>query len=137
MCPWTHRIYGIPPQNVAGFSIKTKYKVVDGKPMILRLPELNFIDDKDGKPLGINSHIGKRPIAAFGNSDGDFEMLQWTTTGKGRRFGLLVHHDDGEREVAYDRASAMGKLDKGLDEGPKLGWTMVSMKNDWKQIFPE
>jgi hypothetical protein len=137
MRPWTHQVYGIPPQNVIGSSIKTKYEVRDGKPVIMRLPELNFVDDKDGKPLGINNHIGKRPIAAFGNSDGDFEMLQWTTSGEGRRFGLLVHHDDGEREAAYDRDSHFGKLDKGLDEGPGIGWTIVSMKNDWKQIFPE
>jgi hypothetical protein len=137
MRPWTHQVYGIPPQNVVGSSIKTKYEVQDGKPVIMRLPELNFVDDKDGKPLGINNHIGKRPIAAFGNSDGDFEMLQWTTSGEGRRFGLLVHHDDAEREVAYDRDSHFGKLDKGLEDGPKLGWTIVSMKNDWKQIFPE
>jgi hypothetical protein len=137
MRPWTHQVYGIPPQNVIGSSIKTKYEVQDGKPVIMRLPELNFVDDKDGKPLGINNHIGKRPIAAFGNSDGDFEMLQWTTSGEGRRFGLLVHHDDGEREAAYDRDSHFGKLARGLDEGPGIGWAIVSMKNDWKQIFPE
>jgi phosphoserine phosphatase len=137
MRPWTHQVYGIPPQNVVGSSIETKYEVQDGKPMIMRLPELNFVDDKDGKPLGINNHIGKRPIAAFGNSDGDFEMLQWTTSGEGRRFGLLIHHDDSEREVAYDKDSHIGKLEKGLDEGPNFGWTIVSMKQDWKQIFPD
>jgi phosphoserine phosphatase len=137
MRPWTQRTYGIPPQNVVGSSIKTKYEIRDGTPVIMRLPELNFVDDKDGKPLGINSHIGKRPAAAFGNSDGDFEMLQWTTAGDGRRFGLLVHHDDAVREYAYDRDSHIGRLDKGLDEGPKLGWTIVSMKDDWKVIYPE
>lgn len=137
MRPWTYRVYGVPAQNVVGSSIKTKYEVRDGTPAIMRLPELNFVDDKAGKPVGINSHIGKRPIAAFGNSDGDFEMLQWTTSGKGRRFGLIVHHDDAVRETAYDRESHIGRLVKGLDEGPKLGWTIVSMKNDWKQIFPD
>ena len=137
MRPWTEKIYGIPPQNVVGSSIKTKYEVVDGKPVLNRLAAIDFIDDKDGKPVGINSHIGKRPIAAFGNSDGDFQMLQWTTAGDGKRFGLLVHHDDAEREYAYDRKSTFGKLDMGLDEGPKLGWTIVSMKDDWKQIYPQ
>ena len=137
MRPWTEKVYGIPPQNVVGSSIKTKFEIVDGKPVINRLAAIDFVDDKEGKPVGINSHIGKRPIAAFGNSDGDFQMLQWTTAGDGKRFGLIVHHDDAEREVAYDRDSHIGQLDKGLDEGPKLGWTIVSMKNDWKQIFPE
>jgi phosphoserine phosphatase len=137
MRPWTEAVYGVPMQNVVGSSIKTEYEIVDGKPVIMRLPAVDFIDDKDGKPLGINSHIGKRPIAAFGNSDGDFQMLQWTTAGEGRRFGLIVHHDDAVREVAYDRHSAIGQLDKGLDEGPKLGWTIVSMKDDWKTIFPD
>lgn len=137
MRPWTAAVYGIAPQNVVGSSIKTKYEIVDGKPVILRLPEINFIDDKEGKPLGIHSHIGKRPIAAFGNSDGDFQMLQWTTAGEGRRLGMLLHHDDADREYAYDRQSAFGKLDRGLDDGPKLGWTIISMKNDWKSIYPE
>lgn len=137
MRPWTEKVYGIPPQNVVGSSIKTKFEIVDGKPVINRLAAIDFVDDKEGKPVGINSHIGKRPIAAFGNSDGDFQMLQWTTAGDGKRFGLIVHHDDAEREVAYERDSHIGQLDKGLDEGPKLGWTIVSMKNDWKQIFPE
>jgi phosphoserine phosphatase len=137
MRPWTEKIYGIPAQNVVGSSIKTKYEVTDGKPTIMRLAEVDFIDDKEGKPLGINSHIGKRPIAAFGNSDGDFQMLQWTTAGDGRRFGLIVHHDDATREYAYDRDSHIGKLDMGPDEGPKLGWTIVSMKDDWKVIYPE
>ena len=137
MRPWTESVYGIPPQNVVGSSIKTKYEIQDGKPVIMREAAVDFIDDKEGKPIGINSHIGKRPIAAFGNSDGDFQMLQWTTAGDGRRFGLLVHHDDAEREYAYDRKSHIGTLDKGLDEGPKLGWTIVSMKDDWKAIYPE
>ncbi len=137
MRPWTEKVYGIPSQNVVGSSIKTKFEEKDGTPVIMRLAEIDFIDDKEGKPVGINSHIGKRPIAAFGNSDGDFQMLQWTTAGSGRRFGLLVHHDDGEREYAYDRDSHIGQLARGLDEGPKLGWTIVSMKNDWKVIYPE
>ena len=116
MRPWTERVYGIPPEQFVGSSIKTKYELRDGKPVLVRLPELNFIDDKAGKPVGINQHIGRRPIAAFGNSDGDFQMLEWTTSGKGPRFGLIVHHTDAEREFAYDRESHFGKLDKGLDE---------------------
>lgn len=136
MRPWTEAIYGIPPEQVVGSSIKVKYEVKDGKPALTRLPEIDLIDDKAGKPVGIHTHIGQRPIAAFGNSDGDFEMLEWTTAGEGARFGLLVHHDDAEREVAYDRKSHFGKLDKGLDEGPKRGWTIVSMKNDWRTIYP-
>jgi hypothetical protein len=137
MRPWTEVTYSIPPENVVGSSIKTRYEMHDGKPAVVRLPEIDFIDDGPGKPVGINRFIGKRPVAAFGNSDGDFQMLEWTTGGEGRRFGLIVHHDDADREVAYDRDSAFGKLDKGLDEGPKRGWTIVSMKNDWKQVFPE
>ena len=136
MRPWTEKVYGIPTERVVGSSIKTEYKVVDGKPVINRLAAVDFVDDKEGKPVGILGHIGKRPIAAFGNSDGDFQMLQWATSGDGKRFGLIVHHDDGDREVAYDRKSVFGKLDKALDEGPGLGWTIVSMKNDWKQVYP-
>jgi len=112
------------------------YEVRNGVPTLVRLPEINFIDDKEGKPVGILQHIGRRPIAAFGNSDGDFQMLEWTTAGGGSRFGLLVHHDDAEREYAYDRKTTFGHLARGLDEGPKRGWTIVSMKNDWKQIYP-
>ena len=136
MRPWAEKIYGIPPEQVVGSSIKTNYEVRDGKPVIVRLPELNFIDDKAGKPVGINQHIGRRPIMAGGNSDGDFEMLEWTTAGTGLRFGLLVHHTDGNREWAYDRNSHIGKLDRGLDEGPRRGWTIVDMKDDWRVIFP-
>lgn len=137
MRPWATSTYGIPPENVVGSSIKSKYEVRDGKPVIIRLPEIDFVDDGAGKPVGINKFIGHRPIAAFGNSDGDFEMLEWTTSAPGKRFGLIVHHDDGEREYAYDRQSHVGKLDRGLDEAPKRGWTVVSMKSDWKQIYPE
>ena len=136
MRPWAERVYGIPPEQVIGSSIKTKYEVRDGKPVIVRLPELNFIDDKAGKPVGIQQHIGRRPVIAVGNSDGDFEMLEWTTAGNGPRFGLIVHHTDADREWAYDRESHIGRLAHGLDEGPNRGWTIVSMKDDWKTIFP-
>lgn len=136
MRPWTEKVYGIPPEQVIGSSIKAKYELRDGEPLIVKIPELNFIDDKAGKPVAIHQHIGRRPIFAAGNSDGDFEMLEWTTTGLGLRFGLLIHHDDAEREFAYDRDSHIGKLDKGLDEGSERGWTIVSMKNDWNTIHP-
>ena len=137
MRPWAEKVYGIPPEQIIGSSIKTKYEVVDGKPAILRLPELNFIDDKAGKPVGIQQHIGRRPVMAFGNSDGDFQMLEWTTSGQGARFGMLIHHDDAGREWAYDRESHIGKLDRGLDEAKVKGWAVASMKNDWKVIFPQ
>jgi hypothetical protein len=136
MRPWTERIYGIPPEQVVGSSIKMKYELRDGRPVLVRLPELNFIDDKAGKPVGIQQHIGRRPILAFGNSDGDFEMLEWTTAGEGPRLGVLVHHDDGDREVAYDRKSHIGRLDRGLDEAGRRGWVLVSMKDDWRTIYP-
>jgi hypothetical protein len=135
MRPWTEKVYGIPPEQVVGSSIKTKFEIRDGKPVLVRLPELNFIDDNAGKPVGINQHIGRRPIAAFGNSDGDLQMLQWTAVGKGARLCLYVHHTDAEREWAYDRESHIGKLDNGLDEAKAKGWTVVSMKDDWKTIF--
>jgi len=137
MRPWVEKAYGIPPEQVIGSNIKTKYEGRDGKPVIVRLPELNFIDDKAGKPVGINQHIGRRPLMAFGNSDGDFEMLEWTTSGSGPRFGLLLHHTDADREWAYDRESHIGRLARGLDEGPKRGWTIVSMKDDWAGVFPD
>jgi phosphoglycolate phosphatase-like HAD superfamily hydrolase len=136
MRPWTERVYGIPPEQVVGSSIKTKYELRDGKPVLLRLPELDFIDDKTGKPIGISKFIGRRPIMAFGNSDGDYEMLRWTTSGPGPRFGLIVHHTDAEREFAYDRLSLIGRLAKALDEAPQRGWTVVDMKKDWKRVFP-
>jgi len=136
MRPWTEKVYGIPPEQVVGSSIKLKYEIRNGRPVIMKEPELDFIDDKEGKPVGIQQHIGRRPIMAFGNSDGDFQMLEWTTSGSGARFGLLVHHTDPEREWAYDRDSHFGKLARGLDEGPKRGWIIVDMKQDWKQIFP-
>jgi len=136
MRAWVEETYGIPPQQVVGSTIKTKYEVRDGVPRIVRLPQVNFIDDGPGKPVGINQFIGRRPVAAFGNSDGDFQMLEWVTAGDGPRLGLIVHHDDAEREFAYDRKSAIGKLARGLDEGPRRGWTIVSMKADWKQVYP-
>jgi phosphoglycolate phosphatase-like HAD superfamily hydrolase len=136
MRPWTERVYGIPPEQVVGSSGKLKYELRDGRPVIVKLPEIDFIDDKAGKPAGIQRHIGRRPILAFGNSDGDFEMLEWTTAGSGPRLGLILHHDDAEREVAYDRKSAVGRLDRGLDEATKRGWILVSMKDDWRAVYP-
>ncbi len=135
MRPWTEKVYGIPPDQVIGSSIKTKFELREGKPVITRLPELNFIDDKAGKPAAIQHHIGRRPVMAFGNSDGDLQMLQWTTAGTGPRFALVVHHTDAEREWAYDRTSHIGRLDKGLDEANAKGWTVVDMKRDWKTVF--
>jgi phosphoglycolate phosphatase-like HAD superfamily hydrolase len=137
MRAWVEQTYGIPPEQVVGSSIKTKFELRNGKPVLVRLPEVNFIDDKAGKPVGIQMHIGRRPIAAFGNSDGDKEMLEWTMAGKGARFALLVHHDDADREWAYDRRSHVGKLDKAWDEAKAKGWTIVSMKDDWNIIFPK
>jgi phosphoserine phosphatase len=135
MRPWSERVYGIPPEQVIGSSIKTQFEVRDGKPVLVRLPEINFIDDKAGKPVGIQMSIGRRPIAAFGNSDGDLEMLQWTAAGPAARFCLYVHHTDAEREWAYDRESDIGRLDQGLTEAKARGWTVVSMKDDWKTIY--
>ena len=136
MRPWAEKTYGIPPEQVVGSSIKTRFEMRDGKPVLFRLPEMNFVDDKTGKPIGINEHIGRRPIAAFGNSDGDLEMLQWTTGGSGARFGALVHHTDAEREYAYDRQSHFGKLDKALDAAADNKWTVIDMRQDWKRVFP-
>jgi phosphoserine phosphatase len=137
MRPWTEQVYGVPPQQVVGSSIKTRFEMRDGRPLLFRLPQVNFIDDKAGKPVGINEHIGRRPIAAFGNSDGDLEMLQWATlAGDRRRFGLIVHHTDADREYAYDRNTHFGRLDVALDVAKMNAWTVVSMKTDWKEIFP-
>jgi hypothetical protein len=136
MRPWTERVYGVLPQQVVGSSIKTRFEMRDGQPILFRLPQVNFIDDKAGKPIGINEHIGRRPIAAFGNSDGDLEMLQWTTmSGSGARLGLIVHHTDAEREYAYDRQSHFGRLDKALDAASVNKWAVADMKRDWKRIF--
>ncbi|RLA20578.1 MAG: haloacid dehalogenase-like hydrolase [Gammaproteobacteria bacterium] len=136
MRPFTEKAYGIPPEQVIGSSIKTKFELRNGEPVLVRLPEIFFIDDKAGKPVGIQKFIGRRPIAAFGNSDGDLQMLQWTTSGKGKRFGLIVHHTDAEREWAYDRHSHVGRLDKALIEAKEKGWTVIDMKKDWKVIYP-
>jgi phosphoserine phosphatase len=136
MRPWTEKVYGIPPEQVIGSSGGLKYEVRDGKPMLLKLPEISHNDDKAGKPVGIQRHIGRRPIFAAGNSDGDFEMLEWTSTGAGPRFGLIIHHTDAEREFAYDRDSSIGRLHRALDEGPARGWTIVNMKDDWMAIHP-
>ena len=136
--PWAEQAYGIPPYQVIGSSVKAKYDVIDGKPVLTKLPEANFIDDKEGKPVGIYQYIGKRPVFAAGNSDGDYAMLQWTSTAPGYpRLGMIVHHTDGEREWAYDRASPIGKLEKGLDDAAKYNWLIVDMKNDWKAVYPK
>lgn len=136
MRPWTAKAYGIPPEQVIGSSGKTSFQIRDGQPILLKLPEVEFVDDGPGKPAGINRFIGRRPIAAFGNSDGDLQMLQWTAAGDKRRLAALVHHTDAEREYAYDRQSAFGKLDKALDEAQAKGWTVIDMKQEWKVIFP-
>ncbi|HEX3440056.1 MAG TPA: HAD family hydrolase [Pseudolabrys sp.] len=136
MRPWTERVYGVPPEQVVGSSIKTKFEMRDGRPTLFRLPQVNFVDDGPGKPVGINEYIGIRPIAAFGNSDGDLQMLQWTTMSGGVRLGVLVHHTDAEREYAYDRDTSFGRLDKALNAAPLNKWAVADMKNDWKVIFP-
>jgi phosphoglycolate phosphatase-like HAD superfamily hydrolase len=128
--------YGIPPEQVIGSSLKARYEVRDGQPVIVKIAELNFIDDKAGKPVGIHQHIGRRPIAAFGNSDGDFQMLEWATTADGPSLGVIVHHDDPDREYAYDRGSKIGGLDAALDEAEARDWTVISMRDDWRTIFP-
>jgi phosphoglycolate phosphatase-like HAD superfamily hydrolase len=137
MRPWVEHVYGIPPEQVVGSSIEVEYRVGDGKPALVRLPKLDFIDDKEGKPVGIHRYIGRRPLLAFGNSDGDFQMLEWTTSGDGARLGLILHHTDAEREWAYDRESHVGRLNRGLDEAEARGWVVVDMRRDWNSIFPE
>ena len=132
---FSESIYGVPPEQVIGTVIKLRFALRDRKPVLVRMPKVNFVDNKAGKPVAIFEHTGRRPIAAFGNSDGDLEMLQWVTSGPGARFGLLVHHDDADREFAYDRISRIGKLDKALDEAKTRGWTVISMKNDWNNVF--
>jgi len=136
MRPWTGRVYGIPPEQVVGSTAKVEFRLKEDVPQLFRLPEINFIDDGPGKPVGIHQNIGRRPIAAFGNSDGDYEMLRWTTAAAGPRFGLIVHHTDAEREWAYDRDSPVGRLKRALDEAPERGWQVVDMKNDWRVIYP-
>ena len=133
---WAEKAYGIPPYQVVGSSIKTKYEIRNGQPVLVKIPELNFNDDKEGKPVGIHQHIGKRPVFAAGNSDGDFQMLQWTTTATGYpRFGMIVHHTDSTREYAYDRDSPIGRLNKGLDSAAKYNWKIIDMQKDWKKIY--
>ena len=129
-------LYGVPPEQVIGSSVQTKYELRNGLPVIVRLPTIDFIDDKAGKPVGIHKTIGRRPIAALGNSDGDFQMLEWTTSAPGARLGVIVHHDDAEREFAYDRQSHVGRLERALDEAGARGWTVLSIRQDWKQVFP-
>ena len=136
MRPWTERVYGIPPEQVIGSSIRTKFEMRQGKPVLVRLPELFFLDDKEDKPVAIQKFIGRQPILAFGNSDGDLQMLQYTASGSGLRLMLLLHHDDGQREYAYDRDSHVGRLDKALDEAARREWIIVSMKNDFGAVFP-
>jgi phosphoserine phosphatase len=135
MRPWVLEVYGVPPEQVIGSSIRTRFELRDGEPVLVRLPEMNFIDDKEGKPVAINQHIGRRPIAAFGNSDGDLQMLQWTTAGEGRRLGVIIRHTDAEREWAYGRESHIGRLDQALDEAAERGWVVVDMKQDWGRVY--
>lgn len=136
MRPWTERVYGIPPEQVIGSSGGLTYENRNGNPVIVKLPEIVLNDDKGGKPVGIQRHIGRRPLAAFGNSDGDLQMLEWTAAGDGLRLCVYVHHTDAEREWAYDRESRIGRLDKGLIAAKEKQWTVVSMKSDWKTIYP-
>lgn len=136
MRPWVEEVYGVPPEQVIGSSIKTKFELRDGKPVLVRLPEIDFIDDKGEKPVGINKFIGRKPIAAFGNSDGDLQMLQWTAGGEGNRLMVYIHHTDAEREWAYDRKSSVGRLDEGLYEAMEKGWSVFDMKKDWKVVYP-
>jgi hypothetical protein len=133
---FAERVYGIPPEQVIGSSIVTEFQTKNGRPVLMRQAKLDFLDDKAGKPIAINKFIGRRPILAFGNSDGDLQMLQWVAAGDGARFHGIVHYTDAEREYAYDRKAHVGKLDKALDEGMRRGWTIVDMQRDWKAIFP-
>jgi hypothetical protein len=136
MRPWTERVYGIPPEQVIGSTIKTHFTMQDGKPVLMRDAAINAVNDGPGKPVGINRVIGRRPVFAAGNSDGDLQMLQWTTIAGGERFGMLVHHTDAEREYAYDRNSHVGRLDKALTAAPQAGWLVVDMRRDWRRVFP-
>jgi phosphoglycolate phosphatase-like HAD superfamily hydrolase len=135
MRPWTERVYRIPPEQVIGSSIVTTFEWRGGEPVLVRQPEIFFVDDKEGKPIGIQKFIGRRPIASFGNADADIPMLQWTLAGDGARLAMIVHHTDDEREYAYDRDSHIGKLSRGLDEASAGGWLLIDMKNDWGKVF--
>ncbi len=137
MRPWSYEVYGIPSDQVVGSSIKSKFEMVDGKGTIIKLPEMNFIDDKEGKPVGIHQHIGKRPIAAFGNSDGDMAMLQYSAGTTGKSLQVYIHHTDSIREWAYDRGSPIGGFDKAWDYSQENGWTIVDMKTDWNKVYPK
>jgi len=137
MRPWVERVYGVPPEQVIGSRGKLKFELHNGKPVLLKLPEGDLLDDGPGKPVGIQQVIGRQPVMVFGNSDGDLQMLQWTAAGDGARFALIVHHTDAERERAYDRQSSIGRLDKALDEAGRRGWVVVDMKDDWNRIYPE
>jgi hypothetical protein len=136
MRPWAEKVYGIPPEQVVGSSVVAKFEMRPTGPVLLKEAKIEFIDDGPGKPVGINRFIGRRPVLAFGNSDGDHQMLQWTAAGPGQRLMGIVHHTDADREWAYDRQSQIGKLDKALDEALAKGWTVVDMKKDWKRIYP-
>jgi haloacid dehalogenase-like hydrolase len=136
MRPWTEQAYGIPPQQLVGSTAKLEFRLVDDKPALMRLPQIDHVDDGPGKPVGIQKFIGRKPIAAFGNSDGDLQMLQYVAWGPGPRLAVLVHHTDAEREVAYDRQSSIGRLDKALDEAKARTWVVIDMKKDWKKVFP-
>jgi hypothetical protein len=133
---WVEEVYGIPPEQVIGSTIRVEFELRDGKPVLVRVPEVDFLDDHEGKPVAIHKFIGRRPILAFGNSDGDLPMLQWTAAGDGPRFMGLVHHTDAEREWAYDRESPVGRLDRALDEAWEKGWTVVDMVRDWRVVYP-
>ena len=135
MRPWAETVYGIPPEQVIGSSVKMRYELRDSLPSIMRLPEIDFVDDKSGKPIGIQRHIGRKPIFAFGNSDGDYEMLEYVTAGEKPTLGLLLHHTDAIREVAYDRQSHFGRLNRGLDDADSKGWIVVDMQRDWERVF--
>ncbi|HWL56287.1 MAG TPA: HAD family hydrolase [Paracoccus sp. (in: a-proteobacteria)] len=137
MRPWTEAAYGVPPQQVVGSQIAKEYQIIDGKPQFMRKSDVFFVDDGAGKPIGIDRHIGKRPVMAFGNSDGDFQMLEYTTAGDGPRFAAIVHHTDADREYAYDRESSFGKLDKALDAAPEKGWLLIDMAKDWSRVYPD
>ena len=137
MRPWTEEVYGIPTEQVIGSTLKSEFEIRDGVPAIVKLPEMEYFNDKEAKPLAIDKFIGKRPVAAFGNSDGDLAMLQWTSAGDGKRMMVYIHHTDAGREYAYDRESHIGRLNKGLDEAKEKKWIVVDMKNDWNKIYPD
>ena len=137
MRPWADDAYGIPPQQIIGSQIAEDYQIIEGKPQFMRKPQVFFVDDGPGKPVGIHRHIGKRPVMAFGNSDGDYQMLEYTTSGDGPSLAMIVHHTDGDREYAYDRDTHIGRLDKAMTDAPAKGWHLIDMARDWSTIYPE